>query len=94
MVLPASRVYAESRVSAKEGNPLPVDARHWLRASLPIGIFMADMFGSCFVGDVRDDIVKYVTPPKLRDLESTGVPDFDPSMFPVRRLMNLSIRAK
>jgi hypothetical protein len=55
---------------------------------------MADMFGSCFVGDVRDDIVKYVTPPKLRDLESIGVPDFDPSMFPVRRLMNLSIRAK
>jgi hypothetical protein len=92
MVLPASRVFAESRVLKQQGTKLPTDARHWIRASMPLGLFMVDMFGSCFVGDVRDEIVRLVTPPVLRDLTSSGVPETDPSMLPVRRLMNLSIR--
>jgi hypothetical protein len=92
MVLPASRVYAESRVAENREETFTTDARHWIRASLPLGLFMVDMLGSCFVGDVRDDIVQLVTPPKARDLTNTGVPDFDPTMLPVRRLMHLTVR--
>lgn len=92
MVLPASRVFAESRVTKQQGGTLPTAARHWLRAALPFGVFMADMLGSCFVGDVRDDLITLVTPPNLRDLTSTGVPDLEPTMVPVRRLMNIAIR--
>ena len=93
LVLPASRVYAESRSHRKEGRPLPVTARHWAQASIPLGVFMADLLGACFVGDVRDDVVRLVTPPRLRDLANTGLADFDASRFPVRRLMNISVQS-
>jgi len=90
-VLPAARVYAESRVSRRESKALSVDAQHWARASIPIGIFMADMFGSCFVGDVRSSVLRLVTPPKLRDLNLTGIEDEESSLLPVRRLMNVRV---
>jgi len=63
MVLPASRVYAESRVCQHRGSLLPLEAEHWIAGSLPLGVFMADAFGSCFVGDVRDSVLRIVTPP-------------------------------
>jgi hypothetical protein len=90
-VLPAARVYAESRVSRRESKALSVDAQHWARASIPIGIFMADMFGSCFVGDVRSSVLRLVTPPKLRDLNATGIDDDESSLLPVRRLMSVRV---
>lgn len=73
--------------------PLPINARHWIRASMPLGRFMVDMFSSCFVGDARNEIVRLVTPPARSGSPRAAVcrrPD--PSMLPIRRLMNLSIR--
>lgn len=90
-VLPASRVYAESRIARREAKALPIDAQHWARASVPLGLFMADLFGSCFVGDVRTSVLRLVTPPALRDLGATGVDDEDASLLPVRRLMNVRV---
>lgn len=92
LVLPASRLFAESRMLENQGRPLPIGARHWIRASIPLGIFMADFFGSCFVGDVRDSIIRMVTPPVLRDLASSGLPDDEPEMLPARRILNISVR--
>lgn len=90
-VLPASRVFAESRYQKTHNGLLPTDAKHWLPASLPFGVFMADLVGSCFVGDVREQVVRLVTPPKLRDFANTGIPDFDPTRFPIRRLMDVRV---
>lgn len=87
-VLPASRVYAESRVARIASKSLSVDAEHWARASIPLGIFMADFFGSCFVGDVRESILRLVTPPKLRDLGAIGVED-DISLMSIKRIMDI-----
>lgn len=90
-VLPATRIFAESRVYQRNGTPLPVDAEHWTRASVPIGVFMADLFGSCFVGDVRTSVLRRVLPPHLRDLSAMGIDDEDASMLPVRRLMDIRV---
>lgn len=92
MVLPASRVYAESRVCRQQGSLLPLDAEHWIAGSLLLGVFMADAFGSCFVGGVRASVLRIVTPPTLRDLALDGVADFEPSMLPVKSLMNMIVR--
>ena len=91
LVLPATRVYAESRALKAEGKKLPVGARHWAQASIPLGVFMADMLGSCFVGDVREDVIRLVTPPSLRGLGTVGVPVFDSTRLPVRRLMDVAV---
>jgi hypothetical protein len=90
-VLPASRVYAESRVSRRESKALVIDAKHWVQASVPLGVFMADLFGSCFVGDVRSSVLRLVTPPKLRDLNTSGIDDSDGSFSSVRRMMNVRV---
>ncbi len=92
MVLPASRVLAESRVCRQNKTRLPIDAVHWISGSIPLGIFMADVFGSCFVGDVRESVLHIVTPPRLRNLAIDGVPDFDPSLFTVKQLMDVTVQ--
>lgn len=92
MVLPASRVYAESRVCQKNGSLIPLEAEHWIAGSLPLGVFMADALGSCFVGDVRENVLRIVTPPKLRNQTLDGVAEFESSMLPIKRLMNVTVR--
>lgn len=91
MVLPATRVYAESRVCRENGDVLLIESPHWIAGSLPIGVFMADMLGSCFVGDTREAVLRIVTPPTLRDLAIEG--PADASMLPIKRLMDINVRA-
>lgn len=95
-VLPAARVLALSAGSASKGRSFPNTADRVLPGCLPLGVFMVDLFASCFVGDVREEVVRLVTPPALRDepLPVTGVvrPDF--AGFAVRHYLKMEITAR
>lgn len=92
-MLPASRVLAMSSRAAMQKSKLPVDAKTILRGCLPLGVFMADMVGSCFVGDVREEVVRIVTPPEQREqafaLMGLTRTDFDD--FAVRHYIDLVV---
>jgi hypothetical protein len=95
-MLPATRVLFLSAKSKKEGAELPIQARKILRGSLPLGVFMVDLFASCFVGDPREDVVRLVTPPKLRDqyFPITGLQREAFRWFAVRHHIDISIESR
>ena len=90
-ILPAARVLALS--AGKRGKTLPVNASRILKGCLPLGVFMVDLFASCFVGDAREEVVRLVTPANVRDeqLPITGLqrPDFEG--FAVRHYLKVEI---
>lgn len=92
-VLPASRVYAASREAHEHGGKISTRIEDILPGSLPFGVFMVDLLASCFVGDVREDIVRLTTPPALRDARATGLPNIDPRDFPIRHFLDIGIEA-
>jgi hypothetical protein len=65
-MLPATRVLALSTPASIRGAKIPYDVQTILRGCLPLGVFVADLLGACFVGDVREEVVRIVTPPNLR----------------------------
>lgn len=92
-MLPASRVLAMSSTSASQKTNLPVDARTILRGCLPLGVFIADIVGSCLVGDVREEVVRIVTPPEQREqsFALTGLARTDFDDFAVRHYIDLAV---
>lgn len=88
MILPAARVYGEARGRGK-GRKGSRSAEYWLSDAVPLGVFMASALGACFVGDVREDILRIVTPPKLRKVYEN---EDDASMFSVQRIMDIFVR--
>jgi hypothetical protein len=66
-VLPAARVLSMSAAAAISGNQLPIDAQRILRGCIPFGVFAVDFLAACFVGDMREEVVRLVTPSRLRD---------------------------
>jgi hypothetical protein len=93
-VLPATRIYAASREARQRGGKISTAVDHILPGSLPFGVFMVDLLASCFVGDIREDVVQLVTPPKLRDARSSGLPNIDPRDFPIRNFLDVGIEAE
>lgn len=94
-VLPAARVLALSAGCTSKGLSFPQAADRVLRGCLPLGVFMVDLFASCFVGDVREEVVRLVTPPALRDEQPpvTGLrPDF--AGFAVRHYLTIEVTAR
>ena len=69
----------------EDGSLLPLEAEHWIAGSLPLGIFIADARAS----SVTCETASFAS---LRHLTLDGVADFDPSMLPVKRLMNVTVR--
>jgi hypothetical protein len=94
-VTPASRILALSASAAKRGVPMPIEADQILRGALPLGCFVTDLLASCFVGDVRAEVVRLVTPPAERDAApaSVGLPRDDFAGFAVRQYMDVTIAA-
>lgn len=94
-VLPASRVLAWSYTAQQSNRPMAVDAATVLRGCLPFGVFIVDLFASCFVGDPRESVVRIVTPPALREraFPALGLPEADFGGFAVRNIMNITIRS-
>lgn len=95
-VLPATRVLASSVGSAASGKPFPVDAARILRGCLPLGVFIVDLFASCFVGDPREEVVRIVTPPRLRDslVGTAGLPADPFRGFAVRHYLSIELAAR
>ncbi len=95
-VLPAARVLALSAGCGRKRLPFPIHATRILPGCLPLGVFMVDFFASCFVGDVREEVVRLVTPPYLREeqLPITGLhrPEFEG--FAVRHYLKVEISAQ
>lgn len=89
-VLPAARVYGVSTACRQAQTRYPVDAAKVLAGCLPLGVFFADLFGACFVGDVRPDVVRIATPPSLRDPIGAVRPKFED--FWVRRVMDIKMQ--
>lgn len=72
-VLPAIRLLAEARARRRTGQRLPVDARHWASATIPLGVFISDMLGACVTGDARPEVLRAVTPsPRVADRGSSA----------------------
>lgn len=92
-MLPASRVLAMSSRAASQRKNLPVDARTILRGCLPLGVFITDIVGSCLVGDVREEVVRIVTPPEQREqaFSLMGLTQTDPDNFAVRHYIDLVV---
>lgn len=93
-VLPASRVLSISAASRMASTPFPVEAPLILRGCLPLGMFIVDLLASCFVGDPREEVVRLVTAPRLRErfVSVTGLsahPDFEG--FAVRHYIDVTI---
>lgn len=92
-MLPASRVLAMSSRAVSRKTKIPVDAKTILRGCLPLGVFIADIVGSCLVGDVREEVVRIVTPPEQREqafaLMGLNQTDFDD--FAVRHYIDLVV---
>jgi hypothetical protein len=95
-VLPAARVLALSAGCASKKVSFPTAADRLLRGCLPLGVFIVDLVASCFVGDVREEVVRLVTPPKLRDEQfpETGLAPDDFAGFAVRHYLKIEIRAR
>jgi hypothetical protein len=93
-VLPATRVLALSAKAASLGRKCPDDVSTILRGRLPLGEFMADLVGGCFVGDVREEVIRIVTPPKQRQPPPfpTALLAFD--NYLVRHHINIMISAE
>lgn len=91
-ILPASHVLALSAAARISRTQIPVDGQTILRGCLPLGVFMVDLFASCFVGDPRDNVVRIVTAPELRSQNPPmGLTDSDFDDFAVRHHINISI---
>lgn len=90
-MLPATRVYALSNRAAARGGTLPHDVATILRGCLPLGVFVADLLGACFVGDVREEVVRIVTPPKLRQPPTAPGALFAFDSYAVRHHMSLVV---
>lgn len=93
-ILPAARVLSMSVAAAASGTPLPVAAERILRGCIPLGVFVVDFLAGCFVGDMREEVVRLVTAPRRRDelFPRTGLVrpgEFDG--FAVRHLIDLEI---
>lgn len=75
-VLPAACVLSLSASAAAAGTRLTTDASRMLRGCIPFGVFTVDFFAFCFVGDPREEVVRLVTPPRLREemFPVTGLP--------------------
>lgn len=95
-VLPAARVLSLSAGCEQHRRLFPIDAKRLLPGCLPLGVFMVDIFASCFVGDVREEVVRLVTPPELRDEQSpiTGLPRAEFEGFAVRHYLKVEITAR
>jgi len=91
--LPASRVLAWSFAAKQRGLRMKTDAKTVLPGCLPLGVFIVDLFASCFVGDPRESVVRIVTPPAMRrpvePEEGLESDEFDG--FAVRYVMDVSI---
>lgn len=90
-MLPATRVYALSNRAAARGVKLPHDVPTILRGCIPLGVFVADFLGACFVGDVREEVVRIVTPPKLRQPPAAPGALFAFDSYAVRHHMSLVV---
>jgi len=93
-ILPATRVLALSEKAQSQGAKLPHDAPTILRGCLPLGVFMTDLLGACFVGDVREEVIRMVTPPKLRQPPTAPSALFRLDNYIVRRHISLNITAE
>ena len=95
-VLPAARVLALSAGSVRSRTPLPIDARQILRGCLPLGVFMVDLFSSCFVGDMREEVVRLVTPPGERNLwiPERGLAPEHLAGFAVRQYLTIDVNGE
>jgi hypothetical protein len=92
-IIPAARVLALSAAAKSRGALFPTSVDIILRGGLPFGVFMVDLFASCFVGDVREEVVRIVTPPKLRDsmFPLTGLTDNEFDGFAIRNYIDIEI---
>lgn len=63
-IIPASNVLAMSK--GPQGSKINASAKTILPGCIPFGIFIADLFVSCLVGDTREDVVNLVTAPQQR----------------------------
>jgi hypothetical protein len=90
-MLPATRVLALSTSAASRGAKLPHNVSIILRGCLPLGVFMADLLGACFVGDVREEVIRIVTPPKLRQPPTIPTALFAFDNYMVRHHINLTV---
>ncbi len=94
-IIPAARVLALSAKARIAGrSQIPVDAATILRGSLPLGVFVVDLFASCFVGDPRYDVVRLVTPPgkRIDNYPQIGLTLEDFDDFGVRDYIDIRIR--
>lgn len=92
-VLPASRVLALSTAAKNLGRPVPVDAPTILRGCMPLGLFIVEFFGSCFVGDPRTAVVRLSTAPKFRKkmFRQVGGTTTDFDAFAVKHFINIEV---
>jgi hypothetical protein len=93
-VLPAARVLSISAAAAISGNQMPIDAQRILRGCIPFGVFVVDFIAACFVGDMREEVVRLVTPSRLRDelFPRTGlVGSTEFEGFAVRHIIDVEI---
>jgi hypothetical protein len=66
-VVPANYILALSASAQARNVTMPTDAPTILGGSVPLGFFVTDLLGSCFVGDPRESVVRLCTAPALRD---------------------------
>jgi hypothetical protein len=90
-MLPAARVLALSTRAASRGVKLPHDVATILRGCLPLGVFVTDLLGACFVGDVREEVVRIVSPPKLRQPPTVPTALFALDSYMVRHHIDLVV---
>jgi hypothetical protein len=94
-MLPAARDLALSAGASIRQSNFPIDAATILRGCLPLGVFIVDLFASCYVGDVREEVVRLVTAPEQRDLniQTTGLTTNEFQGFAVRHYIDIAISA-
>ena len=95
-MLPAARVLALSAGATARKSKFPVDAATILRGCLPLGVFIVDLFASCYVGDVREEVVRLVTAPEQRELSlpTIGLATNDFQGFAVRHYIDIAISSQ
>lgn len=91
-LIPASRVLALSAAASTAGAQFPIDAATVLQGALPFGVFMTDLLAGCFVGDVREAVVRLTTPPHRRRDAELGLGPDDPFRgFAIRRYLDINL---
>ena len=95
-MLPATRILALSASASARKTNIPVDVTTILRGCLPLGVFVTDLLGACFVGDVREEVIRIVTPRVLRDqsFAVTGLTDTSFNGFGVRHYIDIVISSE